>query len=908
MSGHRTIISIFCAVVLAFTFNMSLSAYGRRKAGAGKVGQVNKTGTVHRASNVKGKKLRVKKQLQKARTAENHGKINKKRHKVYISHKSSNKGIKDKYKDLTLKKLFPEKSFWGPSARGMAFSSDGRYGGYLYRPYKERRHGNDIYLYDTKTGQIKRITSVSVMAKFQESTRKVQQYRIKQAQKFLPKLPAQASKANVNTRDKLKGKTGKGIDRVNKMKLNQRQLMERGNWVTDKDADNKQAPKYSGISSFVWSPKGEKILFVSQGDVYSYDFGSRKVNRITNTGQIGSDIKWLPDASGFICTMGGYLYKVGFAGRFPLRITPKFPAGQRMSGYHISPDGKGIVFVTTRYERPPRPPHQVSIATYRSRFMQTSTHVRQVADDPSTPKDISVYIYRMFDLLHENTRLTKVFAERFDMPRDYISVPNWSLDSTRITFAVYRQKDSNVRIFESKCLLPDNIASKKNPGLTKTDRAKAVTKTDAEAGRFQRAMVVHRFLHTGGPSTPPMIKPQYIYDNHRIVYLSEETGFRHLHILNPTYQTNVSLTTGRFEVYPSHISKNHRWMLVISTKEHPWLEEVYRADLVTGKLDKLSIKPGRYIRAAVSPDGRKVLADYLHYGQPMDLNFVDVDKHSQRALTDSNPPIIKEITKPRPKFFSYKNRHGQDIYGQMFKPDDWKKTDKRPLLIYLYGGPLGKQKQVLDGYYQSSAYFFAYYMAKKHGWVTCTIDPRGNSGYGGLFERSNFEQVGKPQVEDVVDAVKYFVKNEGVDPKRVALHGWSFGGFQTQMCLYTKPDVFAAGIAGAGPTEWQNYNAWYTTGTVAPSHDVKKFSLIPLAKNLKAKLLLMHGVEDDNVLFQDTIKIYRELLRQHKETLVELFIDPTGKHGLGGDVKTLARFRKYEEFLLRTVGEGKPGR
>jgi dipeptidyl aminopeptidase/acylaminoacyl peptidase len=87
--------------------------------------------------------------------------------------------------------------------------------------------------------------------------------------------------------------------------------------------------------------------------------------------------------------------------------------------------------------------------------------------------------------------------------------------------------------------------------------------------------------------------------------------------------------------------------------------------------------------------------------------------------------------------------------------------------------------------------------------------------------------------------------------------------------------------------------------------DLKKFSLLPLAKNLKGQLLLVHGVEDTNVLYQDTMRVYRELLKAGKETNVELFVDPTGGHGLGGDVKAFGRFHKYEQFFLRTLGEGK---
>jgi dipeptidyl aminopeptidase/acylaminoacyl peptidase len=182
------------------------------------------------------------------------------------------------------------------------------------------------------------------------------------------------------------------------------------------------------------------------------------------------------------------------------------------------------------------------------------------------------------------------------------------------------------------------------------------------------------------------------------------------------------------------------------------------------------------------------------------------------------------------------------------------------------------------------------------------------SGYGALFEKANFERVGKPQVEDLVDGVRYMVANHGVDADRVGMHGWSFGGFQTQMCLYTEPEVFKCGIAGAGPTEWENYNSWYSTGTIGGSRegqtDLAKYSLLPLAKNLESRLLLVHGMEDSNVLYQDTVRVYAELLKAGKETLVELFLDPTGGHGLGGHVKSLNRYRKYEEFLVRCLGRG----
>ena len=418
---------------------------------------------------------------------------------------------------------------------------------------------------------------------------------------------------------------------------------------------------------------------------------------------------------------------------------------------------------------------------------------------------------------------------------------------------------------------------------------------------------MYRFFHFGGPNTPNLTDPQFLADNHRIVFLSEQSGFRHLHVLDPTYQSVRQLTQGNFEVYFNRISDDHETLFVTSSQQSPVRQMVYRVDLETGEMSPISDVIGNYSSVAVSNDGSRALANMVTFGTPKELVRIDVDQSEKtKTLTDSHPEKTKKLVESKPEFFTFKNRHGHLLQGQVFKPEGWKESDKRPCLIYVYGGPLGSDHMVNDGSYSRDSYFFAHYMAQKHGYVTVTIDPRGQSGYGGMFEKANYEQVGKPQAEDLVDGAKYLVENYGVDEKKIGLHGWSFGGFQTQMCLYSEPDVFAAGIAGAGPTEWENYNKWYSRATIGPTRegqtDQKKYSLIPLAKNLKSQLLLVHGMSDSNVLFQDTVKVYQALLKADKETLVELFLDPSGGHGLGGDIKAIHKYRKYESFLMRVLG------
>ena len=822
----------------------------------------------------------------------------------------------DSKQELTLEKLFPEKSFFGPSAGSTAFFSDSKYAAYLYRPYKERRHGSDLWIYDIAEGKARRITSVSVMAKFQESTRKVKEDRIKKAKEADKKKESQES-------DKSKKKSEKKkIQKEEKEKKEQ----NLGDWLSETDADDKKAPRYSGISSFTWSPKANELLFVSEGDVYRYNVIDDKLTRLTRTREREQQVAWLPDASGYTFMRGRDLMKVNFGSYLAEQLYVKLPDAESMTRYKISPDTQRMAFLTLK-EQPDAEERgkKVKIAQYRNRFMEVKEVSRQVSDDPVKTREQAVYIYEMNDPMLENGRLTEVYRHTLKQPRDFVKVPEWSPDSERAVFAVYDQVSGHVNILEAT--FPDEPDTEgKDTGETAkendstNDKDKENTEKDDDIDKDKKeekndttkknpAKVVHRFLHAGGPTTPRMIRPYYLADNRRIVYLSEQTGFRHLHVLDPVYQSTVPLTKGHFEVYPIEITKDHKRMFVTATRKHPARLDVYRISLEDGTMPRLSKKSGYYSTVAVSPDGTKVLGNFTRFGKPRELVFIDAESKKQKQLTDSHPPIAHELTKPSPEFFSYLNRHQQEIHGFMFKPDDLKKDEKRPLLIYLYGGPLGTRKSVVDGSYHSSAYFFAYYMTQKHGYITCTIDPRGNSGYGGLFENANFDQVGKPQVEDIVDGVKYLIDNHNVDPNRTAIHGWSFGGFQTQMCLYTEPDVFAAGIAGAGPTEWENYNSWYTSGTIGISEpgsaELKKFSLLPLAKKLKAKLLLVHGMEDSNVLYQDTIRMYRELIKAGKETLVELFLDPSGGHGLGGDVKNLARYRKYEEFLLRTIGTAK---
>jgi dipeptidyl-peptidase 4 len=859
-----------------------------------------------------------------------------------VADQGENETVDASETELTLENLYPEKGMFGPSARSAAFSADGRFGAWLYRPYLERRHGSDLYIMDMESGKIRRVTSVSVMAPFQADTMKVKKDRIKKV-KAKGKKKEGEDESDKGKSEVDKDQQGKDVKKGDGKKPDIDDLL--GNKVDEDDFEDEDAPRYSGVSSFEWSPTGNEMLFLSGGDIYRLTVGEKDFERLSKTRARERSVQYLPDGKGYTLRQDEALLRVTFGTHFVEQLDPKLPSGQSLRSYKISPDGKKMVLLASTGSRFGGGGRTVNIATYEDRFMKVREVQRTVSDDPIPPSTTTVYLYEFPEPALDNGKLVKVYAHKVSGPRDALATPAWSPDSSKVAFSVFEQTSGHVNILQAEFPKEEKPKAKDKDGdegkaKDKGEKGAKGKKSDGDSGKkkdqdkkkkqgerhvggpmdeggdkskddeFKEnpARVVYRFLHHGGPTTPRMIKPEYLADSRRMIFLTEQAGFRHLFVLDPVYESLEQFTRGNYEVYPLDMPKHRKFMFVTSTKEDASRLDVYKLDLSDASMTRLTPEVGSYSRAAVSPDGKRVLATFASYGSLRELVLVDVEAGTQKALTDSHPKKVAAFTSAKPEFFTYENRHGQLIHGNLFKPEGWKKEDKRPLLIYVYGGPLGTSKQVTQGSYSGSGYFFAWYMAQKYGYVTCTIDPRGMSGYGALFEKANYEQAGIPQVEDLTDGVKYLVENLGVDPERVGIHGWSFGGFQTQMCLYTEPDVFAVGIAGAGPTEWENYNSWYSTGTIGPSRegqtDLKKYSLLPLAKNLKGKLLLIHGMEDPNVLYQDTVRVYAELLDAGKETNVELFLDPSGGHGLGGHVKSLGRYRKYEDFLLRTLGKG----
>lgn len=747
--------------------------------------------------------------------------------------------------DVNFDEFFPRRSNVGKTATGMKWSANDRYLAYRWNGIDEP--GMDLYVFDTQSGQVKRLTTPETFRPFDK------------------KLPRALQLFKENLEKQVKAE-GMAEDAYREFLQEERKKNE---------ARKEPDPAYNGPSEFAWANKGDSLLVTYAGDVYRMELDG-KIERLTATRESENQADFTPDDSGFTFRRGDGVYLLRFGSSNVWQLNPELPNKLSMGSYRISPDGTKLMITSQKDTGPDR---MVEYISYRERFAQVKRTERGVADDKFT-EETYVFLYDISEELKGNFVAEQEPWEIMKVPAGeefwYLSFHEepWSPDSTQLAFVTYK-RDQQVLD-----LLVADLKTKKVNKLYSTK-------------------------HDGEHTSPSWARPFFTPDGKKIVVMLEGSGYRHAFVADPAVEGATQLTRGNFEVYPLGVTPDGKTLIVHTSKESPARYQVYGASMETGELTKLSSQTGMYNSPTLNHAKSAGAGVFQNWTTPRELVVVPFGKQAEQTLTDSHrKDRIAKLNTLKPEIFSYQNRNGQTVYGFMFKPEGWKATDKRPLMVYVYGGPLTFSHSVTDGDFNSTSYWFAQYLTRRYGMVTVTIDPRGQSGYGAVFGKANWEQPGKAQTEDLVDGVKFLVSHHGVDPARVGINGWSFGGFQTQMCLFTAPETFTLGIAGAGPTEWQNYNTWYTGGVIGQTRDGKpedldKYSLTHLAKNLRSPLMLLHGVEDDNVLFQDTIKVYRKLLQYGKGHLVELSIDPTGGHGMGGDMSNHDRHRIYEEFIKK---------
>lgn len=388
------------------------------------------------------------------------------------------------------------------------------------------------------------------------------------------------------------------------------------------------------------------------------------------------------------------------------------------------------------------------------------------------------------------------------------------------------------------------------------------------------------------------------YPGH-FVLLSERTGHRHLYWYTLGGQLEATLTQGDYVVTAFHGYNEREGRFYFSAhKDSPMQTAVYSTDK-RGKLRRLTPESGTH-EVTFSEDMSRFIDVHSHLGVPPVTSLRDAAGRTLATLIDNKELRDKvEALGVKQEFFTFRTPDGTLLNGWMMKPRDFDPNKKYPVLMYQYSGP-GSQ-EVKDawstGFYGGAVWeaFLA-----QNGYISVIVDGRGTGGRGADFEKCTYLRLGDLESRDQVAAASYLGSLPYVDASRIAIWGWSFGGFNTLMAMTAGVPVFKCGVAVAAPSNWKYYDTVYTERYMrTPKENANYDTVNPMARvaAMHGDLLLIHGTADDNVHYRNCAQMSEALVQADKPFEMQVYTNRN--HGIYGGATRLHLFRRIFGFLER---------
>ncbi len=367
-------------------------------------------------------------------------------------------------------------------------------------------------------------------------------------------------------------------------------------------------------------------------------------------------------------------------------------------------------------------------------------------------------------------------------------------------------------------------------------------------------------------------------NEHTFYFNSEASGYSHLYSYDLNSNNKKQLTEGNWEVQSVQLSKDGKNFYISANKEHPGITHFYSLPVQGGNLVQItSMKGGNEV--TLSPDEKYLAISHSTMNKPWELYLQNNKPQADASkITKSTTAEFDSYAWREPDMVKFQNRYGDDVYARVYPAKN--PHPNKPAVVFVHGA----------GYLQNVHYWWSQYfreymfnnMLADNGYTVIDIDYTASSGYGRNHRTGIYRHMGGKDLTDQVDGVKYLVDHYGVNPANVGLYGGSYGGFITLMGLFTEPEVFKSGAALRSVTDWAHYNHGYTANILnTPVEDpiaFKRSSPIYFADKLKGNLLMLHGMVDVNVQFQDIVRLNQRLIELGKENW-DLAVYPVEDHG-----------------------------
>ena len=390
----------------------------------------------------------------------------------------------------------------------------------------------------------------------------------------------------------------------------------------------------------------------------------------------------------------------------------------------------------------------------------------------------------------------------------------------------------------------------------------------------------------------------FLPDNKYIVLNSERNGYSHLYLYDRQGFQIKQLTDGKFDVTAFYgFDPLKKVFYYQAAKESPMRREVYFTSLDGKKSGKLSLQPGTN-RANFSSAHKYFINYFTNTETPNLVTLHDQAGKLIRTLEDNSQlkNILKEYAVGKKEFFSFKTAEGVELNGWMLKPANFDAAKKYPVVMTQYSGP--NSQDVVDlleiGWNE--------YLAGE-GFLVACVDPRGTGARGEEFRKMTYQQLGKYESDDQVEAARYLATLSFVDKNNIAIWGWSYGGFIAALCMEKGADVFKAGISVAPVTNWRFYDSVYTERYMrTPKDNPEGYddnSPLSHAEKIKGNFLLIHGSADDNVHVQNTMEFAERMVQGGVQFEMALYTNRN--HGIKGGGTRMHLYTKMTDFLVRNL-------
>jgi len=378
---------------------------------------------------------------------------------------------------------------------------------------------------------------------------------------------------------------------------------------------------------------------------------------------------------------------------------------------------------------------------------------------------------------------------------------------------------------------------------------------------------------------------------HEFLWTSERSGFRHIYRYSNQGELLGQLTSGKWEVTTLNaIDEEKQRVYYTSSEASPLESQLYSVGFDGGERTRLTKEEGTH-HVDANATGTYYVDTFSSLRQPSETVLAGAAGERLAVLKPADTAVEEEFDLRPIEIVQVPAPDGTILYAELIKPAGFEPGTKYPAIVNVYGGP-GAQ-EVRDHWYGLDAQLWAH-----RGYVVWQLDNRGSTGRGHAFEEPIYRELGKHEVADQRLGVEHLVAMGFVDPKRIGITGWSYGGYMTIHSLLLAPDVFKVGIAGAPVCDWRNYDTIYTERYMGlPEQNKTGYdaaSNVHNASLLEGRLLIVHNLEDDNVLFQNTMQMANALEEADKQYFLQLY--PFKSHGVYGPVRK-TMFQAMADFF-----------